>query len=184
MLYREQTSEEANLMLKRQTRGTKSCTLCSLGRHTAFKYDLIGDFGTPLTKGCLQSRMALISDLMNNERFVVYQIADDDHRLALKSLPKSVSAMILHTKCQLGREVVIETTLIRHKCVDEEFSKVPFKIEAMSNYVNRQLRCALCSYSDTVLIVCTMFYGARPSTVLCRLWPTGGAHRYNVIQYR
>jgi hypothetical protein len=111
-LYREQTRKEANLMLERQTRGTKSCTLCGLGRHTAFKCDLIGDFGMPLAKGCLQSCMTLISYLVNNERFVVCRIADDDHRLALKSLPKFVSAMILHTKCQLGREVVIETTLI------------------------------------------------------------------------
>jgi hypothetical protein len=61
-----------------------------------------------LTKGCLQSLIALISDLVNNERFAVCRIAHDDDRLALKSLPKSVSAMILPAKCRLGREVVIE----------------------------------------------------------------------------
>jgi hypothetical protein len=55
--------------------------------------------------------------------------------LALKYLPKSVSAMILHTKCQLGREVVIETTLIRYRWVDEEFSKVLFKIEAINGWL-------------------------------------------------
>jgi hypothetical protein len=134
-LYRDQTSEEANLMLERKSRGTKTCTLCGLGRHTAFKCDLVGDFGTSLTKGCLQSRMALISDLVGNERFAVCRIADDDDRLALKSLPKSVSAMILHTKCRLGREVVIETTLIRHKCVAQEFSKLLFKIEAINGWL-------------------------------------------------
>jgi hypothetical protein len=79
--------------------------------------------------------MALISDRVNNERFVVCRIADDDHRLALKYLPKSVSAMILHTKCQLGREVVIETTLIRYRCLDEDFSKVLFKIEAINGWL-------------------------------------------------
>jgi hypothetical protein len=130
------TLAEANLMLERQTRGTKTCTLCGLVRHTAFKCDLIGDFGTPLTKGCLQSRMALISDLVNNACFVVCRIADDDHWLALNYLPKSVSAMILHTKCQLGREVVIlETTLIWHRYVDQEFSKVLFKIEAINGWL-------------------------------------------------
>jgi hypothetical protein len=72
---------------------------------------------------------------VNNERFAVCRIADDDNRLALKFLPKSVSAMILHTKCRLGREVVIETTLIWHKCVDQEFSKVLCKIEAINGWL-------------------------------------------------
>jgi hypothetical protein len=80
--------------------------------------------------------MALMSDFVNNDRFAVCRITDDDDRfLALKSLPKSVSAMILHTKCRLGREVVIETTLIRHKCVDLEFSKVLFKVEAINGWL-------------------------------------------------
>jgi hypothetical protein len=79
--------------------------------------------------------MSLISDNVNNQRFVVEPIEENDVRPALKSLPCGVSAMILHRKCRLGREMVIETTLIRKGCVDEEFTLVLFIMDAINAWL-------------------------------------------------
>ncbi len=134
--FRDESNQELNTMVSRKSKGTKKCTLCGLNKgHTAFTCDLLQQFGKSLPRSDQTARMSLISDLVNNQRFVVEPISDNDVRPALKSLPNGVSAMILHRKCRLGREMVIETTLIRKGCVDEEFTSVLFMMDAINAWL-------------------------------------------------
>jgi hypothetical protein len=134
--FRDESNQELNTMVSRKSKGTNKCTLCGLNKgHMAFTCDLLHQFGKSLPRSDQTSRMSLISDLVNNQRFVVEPIEENDVRPALKSLPCGVSAMILHRKCRLGREMVIETTLIRKGCVDEEFTSVLFIMDAINAWL-------------------------------------------------
>jgi hypothetical protein len=134
--FRDQSNQELNTMVARKGKGTKKCSLCGLNKgHTAFTCDLLHQYGKSLPRSDQTSRMSLISDLVNNQRFVVESIAENDARPALKSLPSRVSAMILHRKCRLGRQMVIETTLIRNGCIDEEFTSVLFVMDAINAWL-------------------------------------------------
>jgi hypothetical protein len=134
--FREESNLELDSMIARSSKGTKKCSLCGLNKgHTAFTCDLLEQFGKPLPRGDRTSRMSLISDLVNNQRFVVEAITEEDARPALKSLPNKVSAMILHRKCRLERQMVVEASLIRNGCIDEEFTTVLFVMDAINAWL-------------------------------------------------
>jgi hypothetical protein len=135
--FRDETNKELNSMVSRKAKGTKSCTICLLNKgHTAFTCDLVVQYGgVSFRRNDKLARMTLVSDLVNNQRFVIDPLPVDDVRHALKSLPKSVKAMILHRKCSLGRDIVIETTLIREGCVDEEYTCVLFQMDAITGWL-------------------------------------------------
>lgn len=134
--FRNESNLELDSMVGRAAKGTKKCSLCSLKKgHTAFTCDLLDQYGKSLPRNDMTSRMSLISDLVNNQRFVVDPVEDQDTRHTLKSLPNKVGALVLHRKCRLGREIVIETTVIRNGCVDDEFTCVLFKLEAITGWL-------------------------------------------------
>jgi hypothetical protein len=136
--FGETSDQEVVSIAARSRRGTKSCTMCGDNSgHSAFTCQLLKNFGESLKRNDQDVRSQLISDLVNHNRFVVTPLLGDD-RIVHKSLPIKVSAaMILHSKCQLGSEVVIETTLIRNKAIDEEHRNSLFRLGLINGWLQQ-----------------------------------------------
>jgi hypothetical protein len=133
--FGETSDQEVVSIAARSRRSTKSCTLCGYNSgHSAFTCQLLKNFGESLKRNNQDVRSQLISDLVNHNRFVVTPLLGDD-RIVHTSLPIKVLAMILHSKCQLGSEVVIEATLIRNKAIDEEHRNSLFRLGPIDGWL-------------------------------------------------
>jgi hypothetical protein len=165
---------EKETMANAAKKGKRLCGLCRGTGHHAFSCPTITIYGVPLQRNDQLSRQTLQHDLLLEHGFGLVPLGDETP-LILSSLPKHVTAMVIHARYTFGSDIVIKASLVRNGMIDKDYDRSLFSTGPIVAWLSNS--------RGKPIVSCLKHSSTQPGTTVALSQPLGSLQQGETMSF-